>query len=118
MGFTEADEILAPILVALLGSISVIGEQISIISLHCLEGLFIYLVCKLLVISIPVAAVEGDPLLDIFRVDDIERSLFHTIRLFVDFMPSHDAYIKAFREPINYILIIKITWYFHFIGEV
>ena len=79
MGLAETDEVLVPLPAATLNLVSWTGEHIIIVYLHCLEGLLINLICLFRIVSIPVGAVKGDSILDIFIVDDIEFSLFHTI---------------------------------------
>ena len=79
MGLAETDEVLVPLPVATLNLVIWTGEHIIIVFLHYLESLLINLICMSWVISIPVGAVEGDSILDIFIVDDIEFSFFHTI---------------------------------------
>ena len=79
MGLAETDEVLVPLPVATLNLVIWTGEHIIIVFLHCLESLLINLICMPWVISIPVGTVEGDSILDIFIVDDIEFSFFHTI---------------------------------------
>ena len=79
MGLVETDEVLAPFPAATLNLVSWTGEHIIIVFLHCLEGLLINLISLFRIVSIPVGAVKGDSILDIFIVDDIEFSLFHTI---------------------------------------
>ena len=79
MGLAETDEVLAPLPAATLNLVSWTGEHIIIVFLHCLEGLLINLISLFRIISIPVPTVEGQSLLDIFRVDDIEFPFFHTI---------------------------------------
>ena len=79
MGLAETDEVLVPLPVATLNLVIWTGEHIIIVFLHYLESLLINLICMSWVISIPVGTVEGDSILDIFIVDDIEFSFFHTI---------------------------------------
>ena len=79
MGLAETDEVLVPLPAATLNLVSWTGEHIIIVYLHCLEGLLINLISLFRIVSIPVGAVKGDSILDIFIVDDIEFSLFHTI---------------------------------------
>lgn len=79
MGLAETDEVLVPLPAATLNLVSWTGEHIIIVFLHCLEGLLINLISLFRIVSIPVGAVKGDSILDIFIVDDIEFSLFHTI---------------------------------------
>lgn len=79
MRLVETDEVFAPLPAATLNLVSWTGEHIIIVFLHCLEGLLINLISLFRIVSIPVPTVEGQSLLDIFRVDDIEFSLFHTI---------------------------------------
>ena len=79
MGLAETDEVLIPLPAATLNLVSWTGEHIIIVFLHCLEGLFINLISLFRIVSIPVGAVKGDSILDIFRVNDIEFSSFHTI---------------------------------------
>ena len=79
MGLVETDEVFAPLPAATLNLVSWTGEHIIIVYLHCLEGLLINLISLFRIVSIPVGAVKGDSILDIFIVDDIEFSLFHTI---------------------------------------
>ena len=79
MGLAETDEVLILPSVATLNLVIWTGEHIIIVFLHYLESLLIDLICMFWVISIPVGAVKGDSILDIFIVDDIEFSFFHTI---------------------------------------
>lgn len=79
MGLVETDEVFAPLSAATLNLVSWTGEHIIIVFLHCLEGLLINLISLFRIVSIPVGAVKGDSILDIFIVDDIEFSSFHTI---------------------------------------
>lgn len=79
MGLAETDEVLAPLPAATLNLVSWTGEHIIIVFLHCLEGILINLISLFRIVSIPVGAVKGDSILDIFIVDDIEFSFFHTI---------------------------------------
>lgn len=79
MGLVETDEVFAPLPAATLNLVSWTGEHIIIVFLHCLEGLLINLISLFRIVSIPVGAVKGDSILDIFIVDDIEISSFHTI---------------------------------------
>ena len=79
MGLVETDEVFAPLPAATLNLVSWTGEHIIIVYLHCLEGLLINLISLFRIVSIPVGAVKGDSILDIFIVDDIEFSFIHTI---------------------------------------
>ena len=79
MGLAETDEVLVPLPAATLNLVIWTGEHIIIVFLHYLESFLINLICIFRIISIPVGAVEGDSILDIFIVDDIEFSFFHTI---------------------------------------
>ena len=79
MGLAETDEVLVPLPAATLNLVSWTGEHISIVFFHCQEGLIINQICLFRIVSIPVGAVKGDSILDIFIVDDIEFPFFHTI---------------------------------------
>lgn len=71
MGLVETDEVLAPLPAATLNLVSWTGEHIIIVFLHYLEGLLINLISLFRIVSIPVGAVKGDSILNIFIVDDI-----------------------------------------------
>ena len=79
MGFAETVEVLVPLPAATQNLVSWTGEHIIIVFLHCLEDILINLISLFRIVSIPVPTVEGHSILDIFRVDDIEFSFFHTI---------------------------------------
>ena len=79
MGFAETVEVLVPLPAATQNLVSWTGEHIIIVFLHCLEDILINLISLFRIVSIPVPTVEGQSLLDIFRVNDIEFSFFHTI---------------------------------------
>lgn len=79
MGLAETDEVLVPLPAATLNLVIWTGEHIIIVFLHYLESLLINLISLFRIVSIPVGAVKGDSILDIFIVDDIEISSFHTI---------------------------------------